>query len=169
MTQFDSKEKLVRLASSGHIIGHRSLNSNNIYSVSAITLSDTEVTTYPKKDFENALKESPKFCFEFMMFLADELLNSEKHMKAISSMPVKCRIAKAILINALSFGWDENDSGKLNLTLPRKDIANYALTTYETVIRKLKELSDEKVIELDNKSILISDIDALKKQAMEIN
>jgi CRP/FNR family transcriptional regulator len=97
-----------------------------------------------------------------MMFFAEELRKSEEK---IMQVPVKNRVARAILTNYKVFGAEKNDSTKLSYTISRKDYASKAGTTYETVIRVLSDLNKEKIIAVEGKSIRILNLDLLNKLA----
>ena len=63
---------------------------------------------------------------------------------------IRAGILICMLIDA--FGYDPKNPKKLNYTLARKDMANMAVTTYETIIRNLAKLEEMKVIKLTNVS-----------------
>jgi CRP-like cAMP-binding protein len=58
-------------------------------------------------------------------------------------------------INAGVFGYSVVEKNMLSYTLSRKDIANFAGTTYESVIRSLNTLEKMKVIRTNKKNIYI--------------
>jgi len=93
-----------------------------------------------------------------MMFFAEELRRSEEK---IMQIPVKNRMARAILNNYKVFGGSKKDPLKLSYTLSRKDYASKAGTTYETVIRVLSDLNKEKIISIEGKSIRILSLEKL--------
>ena len=88
-----------------------------------------------------------------MMFFAGELQESEKNMRNLAHMPVKGRIAQALLLLKEKFG--VNEENFLNITLSRQDIASFAGTTYETVFRILNEFFQENIIATEGKDIAI--------------
>ena len=47
--------------------------------------------------------------------------------------------------------------GFIDIHLSRQDIASYVGTTYETVFRLINDFTDEKLIEVSGKDILIKD------------
>lgn len=153
----DEKENIIRLAADGEVVGHRGFGGNWIYPVSAKTYEKTITTFIPLTIFNIVAKANAEFTYQLMMFFANELRVSELNI----NIPVKNRIAKAILTNYHTFGADPRDNAKISLTIPRKDYANMVSTTYETVIRVLSELNKEKIIELKGKSIRILDFDKL--------
>lgn len=161
--EFDGKEKIIRLAADGEIIGHRGFGGNWTYPVSAKTYVKTSVTFIPINVFNTLAKANNEFTYQLMMFFAEELRLSEERN---SSIPVKNRIAKAILLNYKAFGTDAKDPLKLSYTISRKDYASKANTTYETVIRVLSELNKDKIIELQGKSIKILNLNELNVLAI---
>ena len=158
----DNKQRIIRLAASGDILGHRGFGGDWKYPISAITLTPTTVTFIPLKAFNVLVKTNVTFTYQLMMFFAEELRRSEEK---ITSAPVKTRLAKAILLNHAVFGETENEPGLLSFTLSRKDFASKSGTTYETVIRVFSELNKLEVIKIEGKNIRILDIKALEKIA----
>ena len=157
------KEALIRLASDGDILGHRGFGGDWTYPISAITFEETDLTFIPLKAFNVLAKSNTDFTYALMMFFAEELRKSEeKDMQ----LPVKSRMAQAILMNYKVFGFDKTEKKKLSLTLSRKDYASIAGTTYETVIRVLSDLNKENIIQIKGKSIYINSLEALKKHVI---
>jgi CRP/FNR family transcriptional regulator len=161
-TTDDNKETLIRLAADGSVIGHRGFGGDWTYPVSAYTYTKTKVTFIPLDIFNILAKANTEFTYHLMMFFAEELRQSEEKNNLI---PVKNKIARAILMNYNVFGIDTKDTSKLSYTISRKDYAAIVNTTYETVIRVLSDLNKEKIIELQAKSIRIIDIKKLEKIA----
>lgn len=159
----EGKDTLIRLAADGDIIGHRGFGGDWTYPISAITYVKSEITFIPLNVFQVIAKSNIEFTYHLMMFFAEELRSSEE--KTLQ-LPVKNRIAKAILTNYSVFGAEEKDETKISLTLPRKDFADMARTTYETVIRVFSELNKNKIIQSEGKSIKIIDLDSLKQIAI---
>jgi CRP/FNR family transcriptional regulator len=158
----DGKETLIRLAADGDILGHRGFGGNWTYPISAITYEKSEITFIPLNVFNVVAKSNIEFTYHLMMFFAEELRKSEEK---IMQVPVKNRVARAILTNYKVFGAEKNDSTKLSYTISRKDYASKAGTTYETVIRVLSDLNKEKIIAVEGKSIRILNLDLLNKLA----
>lgn len=157
----NEKELIVRFAKQGDILGHRGLGSDLVYPVTATALEDITVCFINLEFFQASLKVNYQFLFELMMFYASELKESEKNMRNLAHMPVKGRVAHALLVLIEKFGADKN--GFINLTISRQDLASFAGTTYETIFRILNELVKEKVIEVSAKDIMITDKLALRE------
>lgn len=163
VTSFNGdKERIVRLAASEEMLGHRGLGGNMIYPVAAITLEKSHVSFIPIDVFYKAIKANTDLAFQLLMYYADELKASEKRMKMMASFTASEKVAVSITTIVDAFGFDKNDPTLLDFTPTRKDIASIAGTTYETVIRVLSNLEKSKVIALEGKKIRVLNLEYLK-------
>ena len=129
------KELIVRIASKGEIVGHRGLGADTIYPVSGTALEPVTVCFIDMAFFTATLKVNNEFLYELMLFFAAELKVSERKMRNLAHMPVKGRLAQAIVSLDEKFG--RNDDGQINISLPRQDLASFTGTTYETIFRMM--------------------------------
>lgn len=159
----DDKELIVRLATDGAILGHRGLGNDVYYPVSATALEPSEVCFIDLGFFQATLKVNYQFLYELMMFFAGELKESEKKMRNLAHMPVKGRIAQALLSMQEKFG--TTPEGFIDINLSRQDLASYTGTTYETVFRLMNELVQEGCITLLGKQICITNGELLNQLA----
>lgn len=157
-----NSERIIRLVSDNDILGHRGFGGNWTYSIKAVALTKTKLTFLPLGLFNKLVKTNPEFGYFIMMFFAEELRDSERLAK---QLPVKNKVASVLYQSYKAFGINNEEEARLNYTLSRKDIASQAGTTYESVVRVLTELSNEKVISTVAKDICLKDIIALTKLA----
>jgi CRP/FNR family transcriptional regulator len=156
----DDKELIVRFAKKGAIVGHRGLGTTTtIFPISATALGPVSACYIDLQFFHTTLKVNQEFLFQLMIFFADELKESERRMRNLAHMPVKGRMAQALLTLKEKFGCDKN--GYIDIILSRQDLASYIGTTYESVIRIMNELVEENTIELSGKNIMIKDLSKL--------
>jgi CRP/FNR family transcriptional regulator len=149
--KWGEKELIVRFAKKGDIVGHRGLGNDIYYPVSATAIEPATVCFIEIDFFMSSLKVNQDFLFQLMMFFAEELKVSERKMRNLAHMPVKGRVALAILTLHEKFGTQQDDF--IDLTLTKQDLASYTGATYETVFRVLNELSEENLIKLSGKTI----------------
>lgn len=161
----DEKELILRFAKKGDIIGHRGFGKENYYPVSATALEPVTVCFFDIDFLEASLKVNYEFIYSIMKFYARELQESEKNMRNLAHMPVKGRIANALLTLSEQFG--TTPEGYIDLNVTRQDIASFSGTTYETVFRILTEFANEKVIGFNGKSISILDTGILTAYSAE--
>lgn len=149
------KELIIRFAKDGQIAGHRGFGKDEHFPVSATALERTTVCFLDKEFFLSSLKVNHDFLYELMMFFATELKESEKNMRNLAHMPVKGRIAQALLMLRDKFGTDPGNA--INIQLTRQDIASFVGTTYETLFRMMNEMIEEGSIKSTDKKIEILD------------
>lgn len=153
--KWGDKELIVRFAKKGDIVGHRGLGKDQEFPVSATAIEPSTVCFISTEFFISSLKVNQEYLFELMLFFAEELRVSERKMRNLAHMPVKGRVAQALLNLQQKFGTQED--GFINLTISRQDLASYTGATYETVFRTLNELSEENLVKFSGKQIGILD------------
>ena len=149
------RDRIVRLASDGEVLGHRGIGTDLIYTANVVALSETVVNIIPMSLFLSVLKANNLFCYHFLLFFVDELRVLDQQSRDILNMTVTQRVVKALKMNMDAFGFDANDKKRLAFTISRKEIAQVADTTYESVIRSLSELQELGLIELVGKQVRI--------------
>jgi CRP-like cAMP-binding protein len=155
----NDKELIIRFAENGAILGHRGIGSHLNYPISAAALEPSVVCYVSMKFFESTLKVNGDLTYQLVNFFASELRKSERRMRDLAHMPVKGRVAGALIKLQKQFG--TTPDGFINIILSRQDLASFAGATYETVFRVINELVQEKTIRLSGKSIAVINPDAL--------
>lgn len=146
----EDKELIVRFAKKGDIIGHRGLGNDTHYPVSGTAIEPVTVCFIDLDFFKTSLKVNHDLTYQLMLFFAEELQESEKKMRNMAHMPVKGRVANALLKLKDKFG--ETEDGFVAITITKQDIASYAGTTYETVFRIINELLEDNAIKVAGKN-----------------
>ncbi|MCH5717655.1 Crp/Fnr family transcriptional regulator [Niabella hibiscisoli] len=155
------KELILRFAHNQDILGHRGLNSQHAqYPITATALSAVTLTYITLDFFEATFKTNKDFAYQFMMFMADELMLSEIRMRNLAHMTVRARLANALLAMEQKFG--RTESGFIAFTISRQDIAAYVGTAYETVYKTMNEFTELGYIKTEAKAIALLDKTAIK-------
>ena len=155
----NEKELIIRFAKKGDILGHLGLEGDNIYPVSATALETAIVCYIPMDFFESSLKINTGFAIKLMRFFARELQNSEKRMRNLVHMPVKGRVAQAIITLYNQFGI--NAEGFIDIELSKQDLASFSGAAYESLFRTINDLVAENIIAVSGKRITIKNEDRL--------
>jgi CRP-like cAMP-binding protein len=161
------KEIILRFAQKGDIFGHRglghpavdSITQSSVYPISATALEPVSACFVDLAFFQASLKVNQDFMYGLLLFFASELQESERKMRNLAHMPVKGRLANALLALQDKFG--RTPDGHIAMTLSRQDLASLVGATYETVFRTINELIQENLIQTDSKLIRITDPDQL--------
>lgn len=165
-TGINGREQIVRFSTNGEIIGHRGFGVGNYYQISAEAVEDTVMCNFSNDIIHEMLTEIPKLTYDMMLFYAEELNISETKVRKIAQMSVRERVIDTLLYILRKFGQEQDYFG---IVLPRKDIADFAGTTDEQVIRNLSSLKKEGLIRAQGKRLGIIDLDRLKQEISEHN
>jgi CRP-like cAMP-binding protein len=149
-----NKEIILRFASNGAILGHRGLDTG-IYPISATALEDGIVCFFDLAFFEATLKVNNDLTYKLMLFFVRDLQESETKMRNLAHMPVKGRVAQALIYLDKQFGLRQD--GFINIRLSWQDLASFTGATYETVFRVINELLSENIITVSDKHIKVTD------------
>ena len=155
------REQIVRFAKEGEIIGYRGFGTEKKYPIGATALEDTILCNFSSNTLIDLMKKVPELTFDLMLFYASELGNSETKVRKFAQMTVREKVIDAFLYIHRKFGQED---GYLNITLSRKDIAGFAGTTEEQVIRSISSLKKDQLVHTEGKKIGIRDVAALKKE-----
>lgn len=151
----------LRIIGPGGILGYRSLFANESYQASALAMEDVEVCFIPKADMQLVFKNHPEIVLKFLNILADDLHQAEKKWMNQMDMGASERIAEALVFLQENFQ---------NQEWTRRDIAQWAGTTPETVMRTLAQFEKDQLINQSNgRQILILNLDGLKTRFRKIN
>lgn len=166
-TGINGKEQILRFVDNGEIIGHRGFGTSKTYSIGAVTINETVLCNFNSETLKEMFQNNPNLTYDLMIFYAEELNKSENKIKSIAQMTVREKVIDTLLYLNKKFG--NNPKGYLDIQLSRKEIADFAGTTNEQVIRTLSSLKQEEYIELKGKKIKIIETEKLKKEIADHN
>ncbi|MBY0314044.1 MAG: Crp/Fnr family transcriptional regulator [Bdellovibrionales bacterium] len=146
----------LRLMGPGSILGYRSLFANEPYQASAIAVEDSQLCFIPKSDILKIATTQPQAALNLMSYLAKDLrLAEEKWMYQIDKEAPE-RVAEALLFLMDHFQDQE---------WTRREIAEWAGTTPETVMRTLGQFEKSGWIQQDGRRIQIINKNKIKEKA----
>ncbi len=166
-TGINEREQILRFSKDGEIIGHRGFGSGEYYRIGAAAIEDSILCSFNNNVLNEMLQNLPDLTYDFMLFYADELNKSETKVRKFAQMTVREKVIDALLYFNRKFGRQED--GLLNIVLPRKDIADFAGTTEEQVIRMLSSIKSEGLIFMKGKQLGIVDLEKMKREISEHN
>lgn len=128
----------LRLVGAGGALGYRSLFANEVYHASAIAVEDSVMCFIPKTDILSLFKTHPEVTVKLLSHISKDLRLAEQKWMDQMDKGASVRIAEALLFlqeNFESQNWT------------RREIAQWAGTTPETVIRTLAQFEKEGLID----------------------
>ena len=163
-TGINGREQIVRLTKDGDTVGFRGFGTSKRYLIGAYALEDTMLCNFSNEDMLEILHNVPEFTFDLMLFYAEELNKSENNIRKIAQMNVRERVIDTLLYIHRKFG---QLHGVIELDLSRKEIADFAGTTDEQVIRVISSLKKEVLIKTVGKKIGLINPDKLRSEIKE--
>lgn len=160
-TGINGREQIVRLTKEGDIVGFRGFGTSKRYLIGAYALEDTILCNFSNEDMMDILRNVPEFTFDLMLFYAEELNKSENDIRKIAHMNVRERVIDSLLYMHRKFG---QPNGLIEIDFSRKDIADFAGTTEEQVIRVISSLKKELLIKTVGKKIGLLSIEKLRTE-----
>jgi len=159
VTSSSGQSHTLRYLGAGSALGYRSLFSNEKYQATAMTVEKTEVCFIPKNTVMDIFKQYPEAALKILESLSKDLRLAEAKWTSQMDKDAAERIAEALIFLQDHFEHQ-------NWT--RKEIAEWAGTTPETVIRTLAQFEHEgfidqsqgRTIKLINKQKLIEKLTA---------
>lgn len=145
----------LRLFGPGSAFGYRSLFSGEPASAAAIAVEDSEVCLLPREPILALAKKNPEILLKFVEQLSSDLKMAEQKWVHQMDMGATERVAEALLFL--------NDSFQ-GIQWTRREIAQWAGTTPETVIRTLAQFEKDGLIDqTQGRNILVKNKTGLEK------
>lgn len=157
----NGKDHIVKLVTKGELLGQRSMISDEPVNLSAVALDDMQVCFIPKSEIMGFFDKNNQFSMNVMKTICGDLKESDSQMVNMAQKTVKERLAETLLYLQDTFGKNEDDTLKIQLT--RDELASMIGTATESCIRLLSDFNKSGLIEIKGKKILLKDIPKLKK------
>ncbi len=155
-TDENGNEILLKVYVPGNIIGYRALFAGESYQATATAHEDVGLCFAPESVIKSMMESDLELALNFLKQMSQDIREYEARMASVVTKSVPQRVAEALLV--------------LKRALPdskwtRKEIAEWAGTTPETVIRTLAHFQDEGLITQEGRSIHIQNKEMLSEMA----
>ncbi|MBK6263989.1 Crp/Fnr family transcriptional regulator [Marivirga sp. S37H4] len=150
---FSGKQNIVRLASDGHMVGHKGIG-HETYNIGAVALQDSRICFVSNELLYDAFLNNPHFTIEVMMFYSKELRKSETRSKYFAQMTTEEKVAYAILYTYETLQ-DHDEDGLPCIFLSRQELAELAGTNAEQVSRSITTFKNDGLISPEGRCVKI--------------
>ncbi|HSU29124.1 MAG TPA: response regulator [Chitinophagaceae bacterium] len=158
-THEDGKEYITDLFSEGDFIGYPALIEDKNYDDSAVVLEEAEIMQIPKEEFMEMIFGNMEVAIKFIRIMTQNVKEKEERLLNLAYSSLRKRVAKALLDIQAKFNAEKTHTP---LEISRDDFAHYVGTATESLIRTLSDFKSEKLIEIKEGKITVSDPDKLK-------
>lgn len=154
----NGKSIILKIATPGSFLGLISIFGESTFQYSATAIEECDITFIEIRAFYELLEKNGKYSAYLLKELsADNLYMFDKLLSQYQKQ-LPGKIADLILY----FSEFIYKSTSFEFPLTRNELAEFAGTTKESMIRTLTEFKNDKIIELDGKSVKINSIDIVK-------
>ena len=147
---------ILEVLQAGDFLGYKSLFADEPYKASAIAHEDSAVCFIPKDSILALVRKYPDVALKLLSNLSKEVRETESRFCNQIDKGASQRVAEAVLFLKEKF---------VGQKWTRKDIAEWAGTTPETVMRILAEFDENGIIEQVSRRIIILDRKRLLREA----
>jgi CRP/FNR family transcriptional regulator, cyclic AMP receptor protein len=162
-TNEDGKELVIDLFSPGDFLGHIALLEGSAYKDTAEALSETELAVIPKEDFDELINNNPEITKKFIQLLAKNISEKEEHLLGLAYNSLRKKVADALIL--LQKKYQKKSDDNFSIDISRENLASIAGTATESLIRTLSDFRSEKMVDIVNGSIIITDQKKLESLA----
>ena len=157
-------EKVTGLFLPGAVMGLDAINEHR-HGYDAVALEDSEVCVIPYSRLMHLAHRIPELQTQLLRILSDEISPDHGLMLLMGAMDAEQRIVAFLLSLSRRYQKLGYAASRFALRMTRHDIGSYLGLTLETVSRVLSRLQRERLIDANQKEIVLRDIVALREKA----
>ena len=155
----EGKERILHVVQPGGNFAEAAIFADGLYPASAEPLEKSTLIFFPKRDFLDLLAEQGRIAINMIGGLARFLRLFASQIEELTFRDVPSRLARYLL----DLGNEQN--GAVELPTSKSAIASRLGTVSETLSRTFRKLSDEGLIRVEGKTIVILDAERLSDLA----
>lgn len=160
-TNEDGKELVTDLFCPGDFLGHVALLEESPYKDTAEALGETELAIIPKEDFDELVNRNAEVAKKFIKLLAHNISVKESQLLGMAYNSLRKKVADALLL--LQRKYQEKKDDRFVIDISRESLATIAGTATESLIRTLSDFRNEKLIDIKEGSITITNQKKLER------
>jgi CRP/FNR family transcriptional regulator, anaerobic regulatory protein len=162
VVQEDGREQVTGFQMMGEIMGMDAISAE-CHPCNALALEDSDICEIPFQKLEQLGHQMPVLQHHFHKMMSREIVRDQSVMLLLGTMKAEERLATFLLNLSQRFAARGYSRTEFVLRMTREDIGNFLGVKLETVSRTLSQLQQDGVLSVQNKSIKIISLEALKR------
>lgn len=161
----NGKEQIVAIMKKGEMFPHVGFFRKGDYPAYAEVLESSTLITVPISKFEAVLIDNPELCIKVFRVLGEKIVDLQNRLEEQILNNTYEQIVKLLIRISQKHGKELEDRRiLLKAEFTNKDLANMIGTTRETISRTLTKMKKDKLIEVDDESNMLLDIERLMEE-----
>ncbi len=156
-------EAILAILGPGDFFGELSVIDGLGRSASVTSIDDVELIMLQRSDFMELLERIPKIAITLLKELASRIRKSDSHIRSLSLLDAKGRVASTLIRLAEDIGKIKQDRIVIEELPLQRDLASIAGTSRETISRVIKKFEEEGHCEIDKNALMFNDFERFKK------
>jgi len=149
----------LRIIRPGEFIGLSSVFNRNTFTYSAVAFTECQVFLIEKTTLANVIRQNGNFAFSFIQHYCEQNNDLTATIRNIIFKQMNGRIADTLLyIDSL-----KAEHPEIFQQLTRRDLADFAGISMESVVKLLKSFEKDGIIQLNEKDIRLVNSDMLRE------
>jgi len=154
------KNLILTITPKHNLLGLQALyEGNNTFLYSISTYTESTVRLIDLQIFKQILRQNPAFGYRIINILNESTAQSYGRFFSLTQKQLHGRLADILLCLSRKIFKTES----FDLPLSRSDLSDLTSMSTESVIRIMKDFKDDGIIEINNKSVTLLDIQRLER------
>lgn len=154
------KEHILHVFGPGAAFAEVVVFQGGVFPADAQAMEDSELLFFPRRGFAACLRDDPELAMAMLALLSARLRFFVHKIEELSLKEVPARLAAHLLLLHAA-----QKKMRLDLELPKGQLAGYLGTIPETLSRVLRKMADDGLIALDGQAVVLHDIPRLEELA----
>jgi CRP-like cAMP-binding protein len=130
-----------------------------------VALGIVEARVLGAREFNAALDANPEAARELLRLLASRLRDADYKRVEFATLTTLARVAARLLELCERFG-EETDGGvRVDVPLSQEELAGWSGSSREATVKALKALRDLDIVSTGRRTVLVQDVEALRRHA----
>lgn len=161
-TSKSGREQVLRELGPGEFFGEMALFTEVESEGDLVAVSETHACVLERTAVQEELQRAPQLAIPLVQEVAKRLAEAERTIGDLALLDVGERLAAELLRLAESIGEPQEDGLSFSLPVPWSQMATKLGTTPESLSRRLKSFSQQGLVRVEGRSVLIPDLQALR-------
>ena len=161
----DGDEITLSVVEEGNVFGEMALTGQSLHGLYVRALTPSTVVSLRRADVEHLIMKEPEVGLRLVQVLAERLRDSERRYADMVGKDVPTRLATQILRLVDSEGVVSSESHRIPTHYTHEQLASIIGCKRVAVTRAFSKLREDGTLELEDRRIVVKDMDALKKLA----